>query len=181
MMRWSLCAIAFAGCGTSSGSQTVTASAVVESSAERSAVVATVAPEAPCADPAVIVEAGRERGLVSADAAAGRGLVIVDLLDAWTPRLFAPQPSGTVPSYRATYLALAAEHDAAGKPVEGEDALGELYGVLPSLAIARERLADDARHFCNDFIDDSAISALDRPYAEDDRDLIKAYDYTRIA
>src|ERR1044071_6771136 len=140
MMRWSLYAIAFAGCGTSSGSQTVTAS-VVESSAERSAVVATVAPEAPCTEPAVIVEAGRERGLVCPDAAAGRGLVIVDLRDAWTPRLFAPQPSGTAPSYRATYLALAAEHDAAGKPVEGEDALGELYGVLPSLAIARERHA----------------------------------------
>ena len=106
MMRWSLYAIAFAGCGTSSGSQTVTASAVVESSAERAAVIATVAPEAPCTDPAVIVEAGRERGLVCPDAAAGRGLVIVDLQDAWTPRLFSPQPSGTVPSYRATYLAL---------------------------------------------------------------------------
>jgi len=180
MMRWSLYAIAIAGCGTS-GSQNVTASAVVEASTERPAANATVAPEAPCTDPAVIVEAGHERGLVCPDAAAGRGLVIVDLQDAWTPRLFAPQPSGTAPSYRATYLALAAEHDAAGKPVEGEDALGELYGVLPSLAIARERLADEARHFCNDFIDDSAIPALDRPYAEDDKDLVKAYDYTRIA
>src|ERR1041384_3255353 len=135
MMRWSLYAIAIAGCGTS-GSQNVTASAVVEASTERPAANATVAPEAPCTDPAVIVEAGHERGLVCPDAAAGRGLVIVDLQDAWTRRLFAPQPSGTAPRYRATYLALAAEHDAAGKPVEGEDALGELYGVVAAVRLA---------------------------------------------
>src|SRR5262245_29816535 len=99
-MRWSLYAIAIAGCGTP-GTQTVTASSVVEASAERPAVNVSIAPEAPCIDPVVIVEAGRERGLVCPDAAASRKLTIVDLQDAWTPRLFAPQPSGTVPTYRA--------------------------------------------------------------------------------
>ena len=132
-----------------------------------------------CAEPALVVEAGRERGAVCPADAAAKKLVVVDLLDAWTPRLFAPQPDGTAPSYRATYLALAGEHDAAGKPVDPEEALGELYGVLPSLAIVRERLADEPRHVCNAFIDNAAIPALDRPYAEDHKDLIRMYDQTR--
>jgi hypothetical protein len=129
--------------------------------------------------PVLVVEAGREGGTVCTADAAARKLVVVDLQDAWTPRLFAPQPDGNAPSYRATYLALAAEHDAAGKPIEPEEALGELYGVLPSLAIVRERLADDARHMCHAFIDNTAIPSLDHPYAEDHKDLVKMYDQTR--
>ena len=129
--------------------------------------------------PALVVEAGRESGTVCTADAAARKLVVVDLQDAWTPRLFAPQPDGSAPGYRATYLALAAEHDAAGKPIDPEEALGELYGVLPSLAIVRERLADDARHICHAFIDDTAIPSLDHPYAEDHKDLVKMYDQTR--
>jgi hypothetical protein len=130
-------------------------------------------------DPALVVEAGQEKAPVCAAEAAARKLIVVDLRDGWTPRLFAPQPDGSAPSYRATYLALAAEHDAAGKPVDPEDALGELYGVLPSLAIVRERLADEARYTCHAFIDNSAIPLLDHPYAEDHKDLVKIYDQTR--
>ena len=137
--------------------------------------------EATCPDPAVLVEAGRERGAVCPADTAGHGLVIVDLADAWTPRLFAPQPDGTAPSYRATYLALAAEHDRAGKPIDPEEALGELYGVLPSIAVVRERLADEPRHVCHAFIDNTAIPALERPYAQDHKDLIAMYDQTRTA
>jgi len=152
---------------------------VTEPSADHRAAVR--ASEPPCPDAARVVEAGRELGTVCPDDAAARHLVVVDLQDAWTPRLFAPQPDGTAPGYRATYLALAAEHDAAGKPIDPEDALGELYGVLPSLAIVRERLADDARHRCNAFIDDTALPLLDRAYAEDYKDLVKLYDLTRAA
>ena len=177
-MRW-LYAIVIAGCG-GPGSRTIESSPpVTEASAEHHAVVR--ASDAPCLDAALVVEAGGERGMVCPDDAAARHLVVVDLQDAWTPRLFAPQPDGTAPDYRATYLALAAEHDAAGKPVDPDDALGELYGVLPSLAIVRERLADDARHRCNDFIDNTAIPLLDRAYAEDYKDLVKMYDLTRVA
>ena len=168
MVRWPLFAIAIAGCG-GSGSRTIASSPpVTESSAERAATTG----DAACADQAVLFEAGREGGFVCPDAAASRGLVIVDLADAWTPRLFAPQPDGTAPSYRATYLALAREHDAAGKPPDPEEALGELYGVLPSLAVVRERLADEPRHVCHAFIDGSAIPALDRPYSQDHKDLV---------
>jgi hypothetical protein len=136
-------------------------------------------PTAEDCQPALVVEAGRESGTVCTADAAARKLVVVDLQDAWTPRLFAPQPDGSAPSYRATYLALAAEHDAAGKPIDPEEALGELYGVLPSLAIVRERLADDARHICHAFIDNTALPSLDHPYAEDHKDLVKMYDQTR--
>jgi hypothetical protein len=167
--------VAIVGCG-GSGSRTVESSPpVTEASAEHRAVTGEA-----CADPAVVIEAGRERGPVCAADAAARGLVILDLQDAWTPRLFAPQPDGTAPSYRTTYLALAREHDAAGKPIDPEEALGELYGVLPSLAIVRERLADDPRHMCHAFIDNTGIPTLDRAYAEDYKDLVKMYDQTRL-
>ncbi|HEX7840844.1 MAG TPA: hypothetical protein VF469_25375, partial [Kofleriaceae bacterium] len=136
MLRWLLYAIAIAGCG---GSGSRTAASSVDDGAEHRA------SESACPDPAVLVADGRERGTVCPGDAAARGLVIVDLQDAWTPRLFAPQADGSAPSYRATYLALAAGHDAAGKPLDPADALGELYGVLPSLAIVRARLADDPR------------------------------------
>jgi hypothetical protein len=175
-VRLLLCVLAIAGCG-GSGSRTITSAP--EDSAEHRAGARPITAETPCADAAVIVEAGGERGQVCAGDAAARGLVIVDLQDAWTPRLFAAQGDGGAPSYRATYLALAAEHDPAGKPLDPEDALGELYGVLPSLAIVRQRLADEPRHVCNAFIDDSAIPALERPYAEDHKDLVKLYDQTR--
>src|SRR5262249_13613536 len=101
--------------------------------------------------------------------------------DAGTRGLSAAQPDGSAPSYRARYLALAREHDDAGKPVDAEEALGELYGVLPSLAIVRERLADDPRHMCHAFIDNTGIPTLDRAYAEDYKDLVKLYDQTRLA
>ncbi|HEY0484091.1 MAG TPA: hypothetical protein VGD37_41515 [Kofleriaceae bacterium] len=152
-----------------------------EASVERGAMTRSSVSEATCPDPAVLVEAGRERGVVCPADTAGHGLVIVDLADAWTPRLFAPQPDGTAPSYRATYLALAAEHDRAGKPIDPEEALGELYGVLPSIAVVRERLADEPRHVCHAFIDNTAIPALERPYAQDHKDLIAMYDQTRTA
>src|SRR5512132_4435558 len=90
---------AAAGCGTS-GSQTVAASSVTEASGDYRASSSTTTPsEAGCAEPAMILEAGRERGPVCPDAAAARGLTIVDLRDGWTPRLFAVQSDGSAPTY----------------------------------------------------------------------------------
>src|SRR5213078_5077430 len=164
-MRW-LCAIAIAGCG-GSGSRTIASSPPgIDAGVEHRAGARSTS-EAACPDPAVRIEGGRERGLVCPDDPAARGLVVVDLQDAWVPRLFAPQGEAT-PTYRAIYLAQATERDAAGRPIDPTDALGELYGVLPSLAIVRARLADEPRHLCNDFIDDTALPLLGRPYAEDD-------------
>jgi hypothetical protein len=173
-MRSLFLAVAIAGCG-GSGSHPSESLPVGDGSARAGSAVVE-----PCTGEAVVFEAGRERGTVCPEAAAARGLVIVDLADGWTPRLFAPQSDGTAPSYRATYLALAAEHDAAGKPSDPEEALGELYGVLPSLAIVRERLADQPRHRCHAFIDNSAVPELERPYAQDHQDLVKFQDRIRL-
>ncbi|MBA3396960.1 MAG: murein L,D-transpeptidase [Deltaproteobacteria bacterium] len=108
-------------------------------------------------------------------------LTIVDLEDAWAPRLFAPGPDGTAPEYRETYLELAAERDKNGKPIDDREALGELYGVLPSLAIVRERLADEARHACHAAIDPSPIGTLARPFAQDHGPLVKMNSNARVA
>jgi len=176
-MRWQFCALLAAACG-SSGSQTGASSPARSetSTPDRSGVHPS---EATCPDPAVILSAGRELGQICPAAAPARGLVIVDLRDAWTPRLFAPQPDGTEPSYHDSYLELAAEHDARGKPVDPQDALAELYGVVPSLAVVRDRLADEPRHRCHAFIDNSALPTLERPFAEDHRFLIKAHEQMR--
>ncbi|HEY0190176.1 MAG TPA: L,D-transpeptidase [Kofleriaceae bacterium] len=76
---------------------------------------------------------------------------------------------------------MASERDAEGRPTPGDDALGELYGVLPSLAIVRQRLADEPRHLCHDFIASEAIAKLDRAYDQDHKDLVAAEDRMRVA
>jgi hypothetical protein len=102
-----------------------------------------------------------------ADARA-HGLTVIDLGSNWTPALFAPGPHGEVPNIRAHYIATANEKDAKGNRLQGEDALQELYGVVPSLAVVRARLADDARHACHKQIDPAQVNKLDRPLAQDD-------------
>ena len=182
MMRAAL-AVLVVGCGAPPGSPSVTPSPTpsAQASAELRDVAKPETTEAMCADPVVVLEAGVERGFVCAADALARKLTILDLGDAWTPSLFALQGDGTAPSYRAQYLAIAAEHDAHGAPVAGEGALGELYGVLPSLAIVRERLADDPRHFCHAFIDSDPIALLDRPYSQDQQNAVRFADQLRVA
>ena len=118
--------------------------------------------------------------LVCLDEARTKGLTILDLQDGWTPRLFAAQPDGTAPAFRASYLAIAAGVDADGAPRAAKDALEELYGVLPAMSIVRARLADDARHACHEAIDPAPILALPRPYAQDHKDVVRASDRRRV-
>jgi len=171
------------GCGTPAGSPSATPSPTpsTQASVERRELESSNTIEATCADPVVVLEAGVERGIVCGAEAVARKLTILDLGDAWTPSLFAPGGDGTAPSYRARYLALAAEHDAHGAPITGEGALGELYGVLPSLAIVRERLADDPRHFCHAFIDSDPIALLRWPYSQDQKNAVRFADQLRVA
>jgi len=123
-------------------------------------------PECAFDDVAVLrIEGGSERGKVCASKAAALGLTVVDLGDAWVPSMFEPH-GGTAPNIRATYLGLAAQDD--------NSELAELYGVVPSLAIARTRLADDARHACHAAIDATAIAKLDRQYSQDDQATVAA-------
>ncbi|HEY0988010.1 MAG TPA: hypothetical protein VGD80_13190, partial [Kofleriaceae bacterium] len=105
--------------------------------------------------------AGRSEESVCRADVMERGLTIIDLGEDWVPPVLAPQPDGSGPAYRATYLALAQERFAdAG--LDGElaasDRYLELYGIEPTLDVVRRRLADEPRHRCHDAIDDAALA-----------------------
>ncbi len=127
-----------------------------------------VATPAACADPVVVVADGVERG-----ATCSAGTTIVDLRDAWTPTLFAPGADGKAPDFRATYLAIAAERDLDGKPLAPENALAELYGIVPSFAVVRARFAETARYRCHAQIDSAPIAKLARPYGQEHEAIVK--------
>ncbi|HUJ61410.1 MAG TPA: peptidoglycan-binding domain-containing protein [Kofleriaceae bacterium] len=115
---------------------------------------------------------GRLDGTICRGDAEAAGLVVIDLGDDWVPPVLAPEPDGTGPGYRATYLALAQERfgDAG---LDGELARGdrylELYGIEPAPGVVRERLADDARHRCHDAIDDSVLAGAPPRIGEEPR------------
>jgi putative peptidoglycan binding protein len=167
----------YTGCASSAGTRGVTSlSATAEASAQQLRPFVTA--EGGCVS-ATVIDDGAEKGQICVAAAAAKGLVVVDLTDSWTPTLFAPTVDGQVPSFHARYLALANERDEENRPLEGEDALDELYGVVPALAIAHARLADDARHACHAAIDPKPILALDRPFSQDDKIAVQVAEGTR--
>ncbi len=141
-----------------------------------------------CPDAALRVEGGVERGYVCASAVApsigraaiGRAAIVALALDdSWTPRMFLGGPEA-VPEFRAPYLALANEKDLDGKPLPPNDALLELYGIVPALAIARSRLADAPRHHCHAQIDSAPIAAIDKPLGQDHGAFVAARDRERV-
>ncbi|MDQ3337034.1 MAG: hypothetical protein M4D80_17875 [Myxococcota bacterium] len=181
-MRWLLFLIAVAACG-SSGKGNVTTSSptpTAKSSEQLQLLPTETLTQATCPGAAIRIENGVEKGVVCPSEAKAQKLTIVDLSDAWTPRLFAPGPDGTAPDFRDDYLRLAVEKDENGKPLAGTDALKELYGVVPSLAIVRERMDDEARHACHAKIDPKPILALEKPYAQDHGPLIKMNQNARV-
>ena len=121
-----------------------------------------------CADPIPIMADGVERGRVCPAEAGAKGLTVIDLGDEWTPAVLSASPDGTkVPGYRDDYLNIANER--LHKKATHEDKLGELYGVTPSLAIVRKRLADTARHSCWAAIDPTPIAGFNRIWSQEDR------------
>ncbi len=128
-------------------------------------------------DPVLVVEAGTERGYACPSAGP---TTVVDLRDDWTPRLFAPSPDGQVPEFRASYLAFAAEHTLDGKPLGSDLALAELYGIVPSLAIVRQRFTEEARYRCHAEIDSTPIAKLERPFGQDHDGAIRFAEQTRL-
>ncbi|MEO6775804.1 MAG: peptidoglycan-binding protein [Kofleriaceae bacterium] len=131
---------------------------------------------AACAAPLVPFEAGHERAAVC-DAPANT--TVVDLRDAWAPVLFAVQPDGTAPEFRATYLALARERDLDGKALPANLGLAELYGVVPSFEIVRERFTQTARYACRANIDSAPLATLTRPYGEELAGLVRFSNHQR--
>jgi len=186
MRGWQWCAIGPFVLGCAAGPRKITTTAsqppsARQASAERRVVTPEASVEVTCPEAALRLDGGAARGFVCPEEAARGKLTVIELGDAWTPSLFAGGGDELVPGYRAKYLALAGEHDAKGKPLEDADALGELYGIVPSLAIVRERLADDARHQCHAQIDSAPIATLDRPFGQDHAKVITAGMWTRKA
>ncbi|CAN5802252.1 hypothetical protein BH11MYX3_BH11MYX3_03030 [soil metagenome] len=179
-MRWQPFAVVFLGCTGSSTPHSARTTGLMAPTAQASAEVRfasrDVSTQVTCPDAAVRVDGT----LICPNEAKAQGLTILDLGDQWTPTLFATQPDGTAPNFRATYLALANDRTVDGKPLPDTEELAELYGVVPALAIARSRLADDERHACNDKVEPAPILALDKPYAQDHKDVIAAMNGTRI-
>lgn len=117
-------------------------------------------------DPIPVWRDGRQIGTVCRAEAKAHGLTVIDLRDTWVPPVLAAGPQTRAPAYRATYLALAQERfDDAG--IDGElaakDRYLELFGIIPTITVVRERLADDKRHRCHAAVDDTALATFTEP------------------
>ncbi|MCB9598244.1 MAG: hypothetical protein H6719_36360 [Sandaracinaceae bacterium] len=109
---------------------------------------------------------------VTEASAARRGLTLLDLGEGWTPTIFTEDPElgprGHQP-YRRHFVRYANEEERSQR--DPTERYLELYGISPSFAIVRARLADEERHRCHEAVDDSALGALDdalRPGADPD-------------
>jgi hypothetical protein len=150
----------------SSGNRTVTAP-VTTARASSQQLVPKLSADGECIS-VQLFENGEDKGPICIADAQARGLTVVDLTDQWTPTLFDPV-EGQAPTFRARYLELAAE-----KGDGGLESLTELYGVVPALSVAHERLADDQRHACHAAIDPSSILTLDQPLSQGNKDAVAA-------
>lgn len=159
--------VALAGCSSSGSRSTVR----VEPAPAAPKQAAAASPPG-CTAPILVIENGAERGLVCDDGVPS-GATVVDLRDEWAPRLFAPAEDGSVPDYRATYLALATEHDLDGKPLAPNAGLTELYGIVPSFSVVRQRFTQSNRYACHAKLDATPIAKLAKPYGEEHAGQIK--------
>lgn len=113
-----------------------------------------------CDAPVRVYEGGAEVDRVCPEAAAARGLTLLELGDDWAPRIFSEDPSmgpiGMQP-YRATYLALADERwEGLPEEVEPERYL-ELFGIAPTFRVLALRVGDRERHACHAAIEDAPL------------------------
>jgi hypothetical protein len=170
-MKWTswLAASLAVGCASAqtSGSRTVAVATKSNTRASTQQVRPQITSEGECIT-AELVEGGVAKGAICVADAQAKGLTIVDLTDTWTPTLFQPTRDGQTPTFRQRYLELAAEKG------DSIDALAELYGVVPSLAIVKARLADETRYACHAAIDPKPILLLDRTWSQDNAKQVKA-------
>src|SRR4051812_25486104 len=164
------------GCSSSSSGGLTPASAPLDPGSPRAAKPGD--PTWGATAPVLVIEAGKEKQTVC-DTRLPASATVVDLRDAWTPDLFAVQPDGSAPDFRATYLALALEQDVDGKPLPPATALSELYGVTPSLAIVRDRFTETARYACHAKIDSAPMAKIGRPYGQELEALVRFNNHQR--
>ena len=176
------------GCGAPHASGVKVSASRSEASAQE--VHPQITAEGTCVNVALF-ENGVGRGEICASSAVAKGFSIVDLSETWTPTLLAPAADGQLPSFHERYLQLANERDPDNKPIgpagpagqanAEDDALDELYGVVPALAIVHARLADEQRHRCHIGIDPKPILALDRTLSQDNKNDVAMSEQSRVA
>ena len=82
--------------------------------------------------------------------------MVVDLSDGFVPRALRAE-AGTTLAYADTYRALAAARWAEVSAGAAGDGALELWGVVPTFSVLRERLGDDDRHGCHAGVNDEAL------------------------
>ena len=121
----------------------------------------------PMAQPVPLWEDGTTERNVDAATADVEGYFVLDLGESWTPYLFTeqsnPNEERVEHAYRETYLALArGEHpdDHHGARAERDKYL-ELYGIMPTLGLLRERFRHVRDLECRESMDLAALTAFD--------------------
>ncbi|NOY92638.1 MAG: hypothetical protein GXP55_15730 [Deltaproteobacteria bacterium] len=121
----------------------------------------------PLAEPVPLWADGETTGPVDAATARADGYLLLDLGEEWTPYLFTERerPSDElVPNaYRETFLALARgdfPNDWHGDRARRDKYL-ELYGIMPTLGLLRERMRRARQIDCFADIDTTPLSSLD--------------------
>lgn len=121
----------------------------------------------PLARPVPLYESGTTEGPIDADTARADGFFVLDLGEEWTPYLFTERVSDDEDpvehAYRSTYLALArGEHpdDHHGQRAQRDKYL-ELFGIMPTLGLLRERFRRVRDLECAEALDLTALEEFD--------------------
>ena len=121
----------------------------------------------PLAEPVPLFEDGATERDIDAATAREDGFVLVDLGESWTPYLFTEHSNAEEElvehAYRETYLALSRgefPEDHHGARAERDKYL-ELYGIMPTLGLLRERFRRVRDLECREDIDLSALDTFD--------------------
>jgi hypothetical protein len=123
--------------------------------------------------PIPLFREGKIVGEIDADAP-GPGQIVLDLGDDWVPYIFtersAPGDERVPQSYRPTYLALARgqyPHDIHGARAK-KDRYLEVYGILPTLTLVRDRFRETQNKDCISKIDLEPLKRYERliPYID---------------
>ncbi|AKF05109.1 peptidoglycan-binding domain-containing protein [Sandaracinus amylolyticus] len=130
----------------------------------------------PMHQPIPLWENGRPGEMVDAATAREQGYVVVDLGEEWTPYLFTTRGNAaeaeTPNAYRATYLALARgefPNDHHGERARGDKYL-ELYGIMPTLGLLRQRMRHTSSLECVASLDVEPLRTFEGFIAYENRD-----------
>lgn len=145
--------------GTACGEEAAVEPEVVETPETPEVVEDVPEPEIRLTDPVPLWENGQITREIEAGTAADEGYLLLDLGEEWTPYLFSERDRETnerIPnSYRPTYLALARGEfpdNHHGHRAERDKYL-ELYGIMPTLGVLRERMTKAFELECAESLD----------------------------